>query len=330
MTFLWPAGLAALLLVPAAVIAYVVLQRRRAGQAAARAATGLVTVGTPAALGRRRHVPFALLLVGAAVLAVGLARPQVAIAVPKLSGTVVLGIDVSNSMAADDVAPTRLEAAKKAARAFVAEQPDGVSIALVAFSTGAQLVVRPTQDRAEVLAAIDRLTTGGDTELGSALLTAMNAIVDTPIQVTADQLDAGDLSGIDVGFHPSTAIVLASDGESTGGPDPILIADLPAAAGVRVTTIGIGSTDGAVIDVDGVQVSTLLDEETLTGVAAATNGTYHRATDAQSLEAVYKDLDLQWVAEPEETEVTGLFATGAVLVLLGAALASMRWLGRVV
>ena len=330
MTFLWPVGLAALLLVPVAAVAYAVAQHRRAEQAEARAATGLVTVGSAAALGRRRHLPFALLLVGGTVLALALARPQVAIAVPKLSGTVVLGIDVSNSMAADDVAPTRLEAAKAAARAFVAEQPDGVSVGLVAFSTGAQLVLRPTDDRAEVLAAIDRLATGGDTELGSAILTAMNAIVDAPIQVTAEQLDAGDLSGIDVGFHPSTAIVLASDGESTGGPDPILLADLPAAAGVTVTTIGVGSVEGAVIEVDGVQVATALDEETLAGVAAATNGSYHRATDAQSLADVYRDLDLQWVAESEETEVTGLFAAAAALVLLGAALASMRWLGRVV
>lgn len=330
MSLLWPVALVALVLVPAGAIAYVLLQRWRTAQATALAGSGLVTIGSPAALGRRRHIPFVLFLVGLTVLLLALARPQVALAVPRLSGTVVLGIDVSSSMAADDIAPSRLEAAKAAARAFVEQQPDGVSVGLVAFGTGAQLVVPPTDDRQEVLAAIDRLTTGGDTEVGTALLTAMNAIVDTPIQLTPEQLEAGDLSDVTVGYHPSAAIVLATDGESTGGPDPLLIADLPAAAGVHVTTIGIGSAEGAVIDVDGIQVATALDEQLLQDVAAATGGSYYRAAGADALAAVYRGLDLQWVAEPEQTEVTGLLSIVAVVVLLAAAAASMRWLGRVV
>ncbi len=329
MSFIWPVMLATLLLVPIAALSYVAVQRRRSGRADALADSGLVTIGSAAALGRRRHIPVICFLVGFTALAVSFARPQVALAVPQLSGTVVLAIDVSNSMAADDIEPTRLEAAQVAAREFVQRQPAGVSVGLVAFGSGAQVVASPTEDREEVLAAIDRLSTGGDTEIGTGLLAALNTIVDEPLAMTKEQLQ-GDLSDLEIGFYPSAAIVVASDGESTGGPDPSVVADLAAAAGVKITTVGIGSAEGAVVEVDGFQVATALDEELLTNIAELSGGRYYRAEDAAALSAVYDGLDMKWEANAEQVEVTGLFSVVAILIFLVAAALSMRWLGRVV
>lgn len=329
MSFLWPAMLATLVVIPLAVIAYTAFQRRRAGRDNALAGSGLVAIGSPAALGRRRHVPFLVFLVGFVVLVLSFARPQVALAVPQLSGTVVLGIDVSNSMAADDIEPSRLAAAQAAARRFVEQQPAGVSIGVVAFGSGAQVVAAPTEDREEVLAAIDRLSSGGGTEIGTGLLAALNSIVDEPIRLTPDEAE-GDLRGVDVGYYPSAAIVLASDGEATGGPDPAVIADLVARAGVRVTTIGVGSAQGAVVEVDGYQVATTLDEDLLREVSDLTGGRYYRAADADALSQVYDGLDMRWETKAELVEITGALSAVAIALFLVAALLSIRWLGRVV
>ncbi len=329
MSFIWPAMLVTLLLVPVAVLAYLAVQRRRGARADALAGSGLVTIGSPAALGRRRHLPFFVFLTGFVLLAVSFARPQVALAVPQLSGTVVLAVDVSNSMQADDIEPTRLEAAQAAAREFVQRQPAGVSIALVAFGSGAQVAAAPTEDRDEVLAAIDRLSTGGGTEIGTGLLAALNLIVDTPITLTPEEIQ-GDLGDLDIGYFPSAAIVLASDGEATGGADPSAVADLAAAAGVKITTVGIGSAEGAVVEVDGFQVATALDEDMLRSIAELSGGEYFRAQDAATLSQVYDGLDMRWEANAEEVEVTGLFSLAAIVLFLVGAVLSMRLLGRVV
>lgn len=329
MSFIWPVMLVTLLLVPVAALAYLAVQRRRGARADALAGSGLVTIGSPAALGRRRHLPFFVFLTGFVLLAVSFARPQVALAVPQLSGTVVLAVDVSNSMEADDIEPTRLAAAQAAAKEFVQRQPAGVSIALVAFGSGAQVAAAPTEDREEVLAAIDRLSTGGGTEIGTGLLAALNLIVDTPITLTPEHIQ-GDLGDIDIGYFPSAAIVLASDGEATGGADPSAVADLAAAAGVKITTVGIGSAEGAVVEVDGFQVATALDEDMLRSIAELSGGQYFRAQDAATLSQVYDGLDMRWEANAEEVEVTGLFSLAAIVLFLVGAVLSMRLLGRVV
>ncbi|MDO9486093.1 MAG: VWA domain-containing protein [Actinomycetota bacterium] len=328
MSFIWPLLLATLLLIPLAVFAYLNAQRTRMAQSSNLATSGLVTIGSLSALGRRRHLPFIIFLIGFILLAISFARPQMALAVPQLSGTVVLAVDVSNSMAADDIKPTRLQAAQAAASEFVRQQPAGVSIGLVALGSGAQVIAKPTDDREELLAAIDRLSSGGGTQIGTGLLAALNTVVDEPIIVTPELLE-GDISGVSVGYHPSAAIVLASDGESTGGPDPNVVADLAAAAGVKITTVGIGSADGAVIEVDGYQVATALDEEALGQIAELSGGEYYQAQDASALLQVYDGLDMQWQAKAEEVEVTGLFSLAAVVLFLIAGLLSMRWLGRV-
>ena len=330
MSFIWPVMLIALVLIPIAVVGYLAFQRSRAARGSALAASGLVTVGTSSATGKRRHVPFAIFLVGFGVLVFALARPEVALAIPKLSGTVVLVIDVSNSMAATDVQPTRLDAAKAAAKEFVNQQPPGVSIGVVAFGSGAQVVAATTEDREEVIKAIDRLKPGGATEISGGLLSALNTIVDDPIILTPEQLQSGDVSAVRIGYHPSAAIVLASDGEATGGTDPAVIADLAASAGIHVTTIGIGSQQGATIEVDGFQVATALDETQLKNIAKLTNGQYFRAADAASLTSVYDRLDMQFQATSETVEITGLLSAIALILFVVAAALSMIWLGRLV
>jgi Ca-activated chloride channel family protein len=252
--------------------------------------------------------------------------------VPRIAGTVVLAFDVSASMAARDVAPSRLAASQAAARRFVEAQPDSVDIGVVTFGSGALTTQEPSSDHAGALAAIGRLRPGGATSLGQAILVSLSAIVGEPVAVpSADPAVPG--SGVqppDLGYWGSATIVVLSDGENTTGPDAEEAAALAAAAGVHVETIGVGTVQGATVDVDGFQVATALDEALLTRVAQATNGSYHPARDAAQLDDVYRSLDLRNVAHAQPVEFTAALVLAAVaLLLLGGAL-MVRWHGRLV
>jgi Ca-activated chloride channel family protein len=326
-TFLYPLVLtAAAGLTAVAVAAYVWLQRRRA---AALAAAGL---GTPAG-GRtrraalRRHLPYALLLAALPILLVGLARPEAELAVPRVAGTVVLAFDASNSMKATDVAPTRLGAAQAAATRFVEEQPDSVDVGVLAFGDQALLTQAPTGDHAAAIAAIKRLRTGGGTSIGQAILVALGTITGRPVTLPADGATPDTRA---LGYWPSATIVLFSDGQQTGGPDTEAAAAVAAAAGVRVQTVGIGTSRGATVEVDGFQLATALDETLLTTVAQTTGGTYHRAADATTLTDVTKSIDLRLTTKKEPVELTAPFAGAALVLLTLGALLSTRWHGRIV
>jgi Ca-activated chloride channel family protein len=269
-------------------------------------------------------VPFAVSLAAVALMLVGFARPEMVIDLPRSEGTVILAFDVSNSMLADDLAPSRIEAAKEAARGFVEGQPPAIEIGVVAFSDGGLVTQPPTGERAEVLAAIDRLSAQGGTSLGQGIFTALNAIAGGTIAG-----DTAEVAELDIGYHGSAAIVLLSDGEDTTGLDPLATADLAATAGVRIFPIGIGSAGGALVELDGFTVATRLDEPTLEAVAASTGGAYYRAEDAAELAQVYDTIDLQLTIEGEKTEVTGIAAGLAVFLLLIGAGLSMAWFGRV-
>jgi len=261
------------------------------------------------------------------VLIVSLARPTASVAEPHREGTVVLAFDVSTSMAASDVAPTRLDAAKAAARTFVGRQPSSIRIGVVAFGDSAVVSQQPTDDRRAVLAAIDRLTPQGGTAVGRGIVSSLSAIAGKPVEVGAEP-GAGD--DADIGYYASAAIVLLSDGENTTDPDPKEVADLASSAGVKVYAIGMGSTRGTVLQVDGFQVSTALDEATLKQIAATTDGAYYAASDAGSLAKVSSSIDLAWTARTREREVTSWFAAAAAaLLLLGAGVSVLRS-GRVV
>jgi Ca-activated chloride channel family protein len=327
MSFAWPWMLLCLGAVPLLVQEYRRLLRRRTARRAELAALGLV-VPVAAASGRRHLAP-ALFLVAAALLFVALARPEATISQAHRQGTVVLAFDVSGSMAATDLAPSRIDAAKSAARAFVDRQPASVQIGVVAFSGSGLVTQQPTHDKARVLTAIDGLTPQGGTALARGLQTSLSAILGKTVQLDAPS-GSVEAEGQDLGFHSSAAVILLSDGENTTRPDPIDVAELASTAGVRVYPIGLGSAEGTVLEIDGFQVATALDEGLLREIAATTDGRYFAAADEKALSNVYQSIDLAWTVEAEHVEVTALLAAAAALLMLLGAGLSLAWFGRAV
>jgi Ca-activated chloride channel family protein len=315
-----------LLLVVAAVVtavavtAYVLLQRRRA---AALAAVGLAAASRRGAV--TRHLPYVMVLAAVPLLLVGLARPEATLMVPRAAGTVILLFDVSNSMAADDLKPTRLAAAQSAAVDFVREQPDTVDIGVVMFGQQALVTQEPTDEHHRAVAAIERLRTGGGTSLGQAILAALGTIVGKPVSLPESPEEAPDL-----GYWGSATILMFSDGQETDGPDVHLAADIAAKAGVRIETIGIGTPRGTTVEVDGYQLATALDEQLLTDIAGATGGAYHPAGDAESVRDVTDAIDLRIYAREEQVELTALLAGLALLLLTAGGVLMSRAYGRIV
>jgi len=331
MSFAWPwMLLPALAGVVLLVLGYRRLAARQARRRAELAALGLV-VGSPAQRPRRwsRRLAPTLLLTALALLLVSLARPQATIAEPRREGTVILAFDVSGSMAATDLRPSRMEAAKAAARRFVENQPSTVRIGVVAFGDSGVVTQRPTTSRGLVVAAVNRLAPQGGTSVGRGILTSLSAIAGRPV-LAGESPTPGQLDDADIGYYGSAAVVLLTDGEDTSGRDPLPLAELASVAGVRVHTVGIGSPQGTVLQVDGFQVATALDEELLRAVADTTDGTYFPARDEQALREVYSSIHPGWTIQQAHVEVTAVFAAAAALLLLLAALLSVTRSGRVV
>jgi Ca-activated chloride channel family protein len=190
-------------------------------------------------------------------------------------------------------------------------------------------VLRPTTIKAEVVAAIRRLSAGGGTSLGQGLFTSLSTIAGKPLQIDESALES-EAGEVDIGFFGSSAIVLLSDGENTSRPDPLQLAEVASSAGVRVHAIGIGTPEGAVIEVEGFNVATALDEDLLTEIADVTDGSYNRAGDAATLQRVYESVDLELARVERQREVTALFAAAGGLVLALGSLLSIAWFGRVI
>jgi Ca-activated chloride channel homolog len=325
-----PDRLFALLLLPAVVVAYSVSRQRRKSRAEALAAQGLVTRGAPREPRWARHLPFVLLLTALAVLVVAWARPMATIKAPRREATVVLTIDVSNSMAAADVKPSRLGVAKMAADAFVRQQPGGVRIGVVAFGPTAVIVQPPTFVRADVLQAINRLSVGGGTSLEAGILTALDAIAGKTIRINPAALAQDNSGEVDIGYYGGATIVLISDGEDTSRADPVTMARVASFAGVRIQTIGVGTASGTTVKIGGFAVATALDPQTLKAVATVTNGSYHQVDNPVALKSISKEIDLHFTVVTQYTEITALFAAAAALLLAAVALLSTLWFGRVV
>lgn len=333
MTFIWPLMLVWLLLVPAFVVAYVGMQQRRRSLAALYGNYGLVQGSGSRRLNARRHVPAALFLVALTVLIVALARPQTEVSLPRLEGDVILAFDVSGSMAADDLKPTRLEAAKEAARRFIERQPSTVRIAVVTFSEGGFTTQPPTSEQAEVLAAINRLAVQRGTSLASGIQASLNVIAadeNQPLGLAIPQEGpAPTPTAVPEGTYASAVIVLLTDGENTQMPDPLEVTQVAADRGVRIYTVGVGSTEGAILNLEGFTVRSRLDEATLKQISAMTGGTYYNARSEEDLQAIYDNLDPELAFKPEKMEVTSLFAGAGILVLLIGGTLSLIWLGRI-
>lgn len=325
--------LVCLLLVPLGVGLYVALLRRRQRFAARFSSFGGAQAISGRPLGARRHVPPTLFGVGLTILLIALARPQTLVSLPRVEGTVILAFDVSGSMAADDMKPTRMEAAKAAARTFVERQPGSVQIGVVAFSDSGFAVQAPTNDQAKVVGAINRLTPQRGTSIGQAILASLNTIAvneEQPVPLYSDRGPTPTLTPTPVpkGSHTSAVIVLLSDGENNAAPDPLEAAQMAADRGVRVYTVGIGSAAGTTLHVNGFTVHTQLDEAALQQIAQITDGSYYNAENQQDLEAIYNNLNPQLIIKPEQTEVTALFASAGVLLLLIGGICSLMWFSR--
>ncbi|NUS02289.1 MAG: VWA domain-containing protein, partial [Nonomuraea sp.] len=276
-----------------------------------------------ATTGGRAYLGIGLTIAGVGTLAVATAGPAAMVPVPRTAGTVVLAIDVSNSMGADDVAPNRLAAAQRAARAFVAAQPGSVDIGVVAFERGALTTARPDADHSLALKAIDRLKITSGTSLGAAITASLTAV--TGKQVTIGR----DGTAPDIGYWPSATIVMFSDGQNQGG-DVERAAAVAQKAGVRVHTVGVGTTAGATVEVDGFHLQTSLEEETLTLIARTTGGGYHPAADAARLDGIADTIDLRLTVSDEPLPLAGgLIGLALALLGSGAALTVLRS-GRVI
>src|SRR5215208_3760309 len=271
MSFIWPNLLVFLLCVPLLFLVYVRMQQRRRNFAARFGSLGLVRDARGNGLGASRLMPTTFFLGGIAVLIFSMARPQATVSLPRLEGTVILTFDVSGSMVADDLKPTRMEAAKAAASQFVKNQPSGVSVGVVAFSDGGITVQAPTNKHEETLSTISRLVPRRGTSIANGVLVALNTVVidagDPPILKTSGSSETQEPVPAPQGWYPSAVIVLLSDGENNQEPDPILAADLAADLGVRIYTVGIGSTTGATIEVEGFTVHSQLDEMLLRAIS---------------------------------------------------------------
>jgi len=331
MSFIWSSLLGLLLLVPLLVLIYLLMLQRRQN-VVARSGFGLVQ--TASVSGMRRHYPAMIFLLGITILLFSMARPQATVVLPKYEGTVILVFDVSGSMAAEDIAPTRMEAAKAIAAEFVKGQPADVRIGVVAFSDGGLSVQTPGVNRETTLLTIERLVPRRGTSLGNGVLVGLNTIAvdagDPPIINTNSLSTADDVPSAPQGWYPSAVIVLFSDGENNDRFDPLIAADLAIDLGVRIYTIGVGSTEGTNIKVEGMTVHTALNEPLLTEIANASGGQYYFAGDEISLGRIYNDLEPTLSIKPEELELTSLLAGLGILVFLFGGALSLLWFGRVV
>lgn len=338
MTFLAPALLLGLLLVPLLIALYVWAQRRRSRYAVRFTNLDLLANIAPRRPGWRRHLPVALYLLAVATLAVGLARPTMVVPTPRDDATVILAIDVSGSMKAEDVAPTRLAAARAAAQDFVDGLPASIRVGVVAFATRPVTLVTPTTDRAAVRTALDGLRPRDGTAMGDALMQVLDLA--EAVQTgdgrasttgTGDTVP-GDSAPAATGSGPVAAILLSDGANSAGETSPLDAAQRAATLGVPIHTIALGTAAGTVEVTDQSGMAVTLDvppdTATLQQIAETTGGTAFDAPTADELKVVYDDLESRVGWTNEQQEVTWLFAAAALLVVVAAAGLSVLWFGR--
>jgi Ca-activated chloride channel family protein len=335
MSFLWIDLLWVMLLVPVLIAAYILLQRRRQKYALRYASLSLVKEALGRGPGIRRHIPPILFLFGVVAMIMALARPVATVVLPSQEGTIILTIDVSGSMRAEDMKPSRLEAAKAAARTFVEKQPKHVRIGVVSFSESAAIVHPPTQDREAVLAAINRLTPQRGTAIGRGIVISLDAILEEPSKKpdpsTRDPLTLAEKTPpppVPRGTYAPAIIVLLSDGQSNSGPRPLDIIEQALNRGVRVYTIGVGSPEGIVMSFEGFSIRVRLDEDTLKQIANKTDAKYFKADNETDLRDIYENLSTQLVFKAEQTELTAWFTGFAAALLLVAGMLALLWFNR--
>jgi Ca-activated chloride channel family protein len=305
-SFASPLFLVALVVVPLALGAHL-LARRRARRYAVRF-PGVATLAPllPRVPSWRRQAPLALFLAALAAFALAMARPHATVAVPREQASIVLVTDVSRSMLAEDVEPSRLEAARDAAQKFLEEVPDEARVGAVAFSTDPHTVEPPTDDHEKIADLIDVLSADGGTAAGDALDAALE-LVDAPGRQ-----------------RPPAAIVLLSDGETTTGRDPIEIAREAKRQKIPIHTFALGSSGGVIRSPDGALIPVPPDPETMRRIAELSGGRSFAVEDADDLAGLYRELGSRVATEKEQREITAAFAAGGALLLVAAAAFGVR------
>ena len=353
MTFLWPELLWLLVLVPLIVGLYLLLLRRKKRMAVRYASLTMVKEAIGAGNRFRRHVPPLLFLIALTLMLVAIARPAAVVTLPSQHETIILAMDVSGSMRAVDVLPNRLTASQEAARAFINDQPHNVRIGIVSFAGTAAVVQPPTENREDLLAAIDRFTLQRGTAVGSGILVSLKIIfpdVEFDLGRSNPRLNASD-SGrskaigrnkgsdkdsndkdaekpVAPGSYQSAAIILLTDGQTTTGPDPVEAAKMAADRGIRVYTVGIGTVAGEIIGAEGWSMRVRLDEEALKTIANITRGDYFYAGTATDLKKIYEGMNAKMVLKKQQTEITALAVAAAALFATLAAGLSLMWFNR--
>jgi Ca-activated chloride channel family protein len=344
MSFTWPWALLSLLLIPIVAGVLWLLRRRRRRTAVRVTSIALVRAALPGRTRWSRLIPPLLLTLGFAILGVGAARPQASVPVASNSTTIVLAMDVSGSMCSTDVDPNRITVAQQAAVSFIESQAGEVKIGLVAFAGVAGLQVPPTTDTDQLILAVNNLSTARGTAIGSAILTSIDSIAAIDPTVAPTGVDAGTAQRS--GFAPSVIVVL-TDGANTQGVEPASAAELAAARGVRVFTIGFGTTTPSPMACTGQQAGgwaggpgsglgrggggrnpRIIDEEALQGVAETTGGQYYKAESADQLQKALGDLPSQVTVARTHVDVASWFAGGGGL-LVALALGLSLWWNRV-
>ena len=357
-SFDWPLALWLLLLVPLMIAAYILLIGRRRKSAFRYSNLALVKQAAQVS-SWRRHVPPALMLAAFTFLLVAMARPSAEVSLPSRVATVMLVMDVSGSMRASDVNPSRIVAAQNAAKAYIKDQPRDVRIGIVAFAATALLVQTPTTDHPALDAAIDRFELQRGTAVGSGILVGMSTLFpqeNFPINQFNSQnfggygrwgsYDFRDRYGgsalgerssgppkkhvpVEPGSFKNAVMILLTDGQTNAGFDPIQAARTASEYGLRVYTVGFGTAHGNIVGFGGWSMRAQLDEDTLKKIADMTRAKYFHATSAEDLKAVYDVLSRQLVVETREMEITSFFAALAAGLMLAAAGLSLAWFHRI-
>ena len=346
MTFLWPEFLWLLLALPVLVAVYVGLLHRKKKLALRFASLSIVREAMAHGPNIRRHIPPALFLLSVAAMLLAGARPFAVVTLPSQQKTIMLAMDVSGSMRATDVLPSRLEAAQSAAKAFLTELPRGVKVGLVAFAGSAQVAQIPTLNREDLVAAIDRFQLQRGTAIGNGIVLSLATLFpDAGIDLAAMGNDRGRPRGVSIdqkdreekapfvpvapGSYSSAAIILLTDGQRTTGVDSLEAAKLAADRGVRVYTVGVGTISGETIGFEGWSMRVRLDEETLKAIATTTQADYFYAGTAADLKKVYEALSSRLTVEKKETEISALLALAAAVLAIAAAGLSLLWFNRI-
>jgi len=345
--FLAPQHLWGLLAVPALVAFYVYLLRRRKNAALRFPSLEDVKKALGPGNRMRRHVPPALLLIAIALALVAFARPAAFLTLPSQQSQIILAMDVSISMRAEDVEPDRITAAKNAAKTFIADMPSNTRVGIVAFAGNAMLAQQPTADREMLISAIDGFTLQRATNIGGAIMASLEALfpaMEFDMALPDYQrgwgrnlgrsLDEPEIPAsekympVPAGSYKSAAVILLTDGQATTGPEPVAAARVAADRGVRVFTVGLGSSNGEISSYGGRRLRVQIDEESLKAIADITKAKYFYAGSGAALTDIYKELNSQFILERKVTDISSVFAALAALFSVIACGLSLLWSNR--